>query len=525
MYDPATDSWSQKADMLWDGIWLGDAAISFDGKIYLMGIASSFGQTPLRNVGMYDPVTDTWTPKADIPTRRIGLATALVGGKIYAISGGSRVYEGGKTVVEVYDPGADTWSTDEVAELSIPRAAAAATAVGGKIYVVGGLNPLGQPVATVEVYDFGQPIIRSAPDVYAASGARSTPLNFEVHLDLLSDAPAPGLVLDLSDYGQSAPVDLSHQGDGRYTGQASIEVPTLSGRYNLPLQLIPADSAPEPFFDLHLVVIPSQERLLSADGLTPEWTAPNSILVTFDPQATAQVFAGQTSLSLLPRLSNNTDYLVWGPAEPIEGAGYRLHFAFYPAELVDTEEPPTFNLSIWRQSPYGVLAATIVPLLSGDGEGPGVDLQRHAWQVVEIPLGAGSIQSIRFGGNLKGTTFYLDDIRLVPEELPAPITAVLEDHQDSTPAAFNLDQNYPNPFNSGTVIRFALPQAQEVDLTIFNLAGQQAVKLVKGIRPAGQYNLTWDGRDEAGQALASGLYFYRLQAGEQVKTRKLLMLR
>ena len=85
--------------------------------------------------------------------------------------------------------------------------------------------------------------------------------------------------------------------------------------------------------------------------------------------------------------------------------------------------------------------------------------------------------------------------------------------------------NYPNPFNSGTVVRFALPSRQEIDLSIYNLVGQQVVQLVKGVRAPGQYNLTWDGRDNRGQALASGLYFYRLQAGRQVKTRKLLMLR
>ena len=92
------------------------------------------------------------------------------------------------------------------------------------------------------------------------------------------------------------------------------------------------------------------------------------------------------------------------------------------------------------------------------------------------------------------------------------------------PQRFELDQNYPNPFNSGTVIRFAVPTSGEVELAVYNLAGQKVVHLVQGLREAGQYVLRWDGRNGAGHELASGVYFYRLRAGDQVDTRKLLLL-
>jgi len=64
-----------------------------------------------------------------------------------------------------------------------------------------------------------------------------------------------------------------------------------------------------------------------------------------------------------------------------------------------------------------------------------------------------------------------------------------------------------------------------VDLVIYNLAGQEVATLVDGPRESGVYTLRWDGRDDAGRELASGIYLYRLQAGEQVETRKLLLLR
>ena len=103
-------------------------------------------------------------------------------------------------------------------------------------------------------------------------------------------------------------------------------------------------------------------------------------------------------------------------------------------------------------------------------------------------------------------------------------SVVLEDHSATAPQEFALDQNYPNPFNSSTLIRFALPQNGPVELALFNLAGQQVATLVEGPRKAGRYAINWDGRNDAGGNLASGVYFYRLQAGAQVQVNKLLLL-
>ena len=115
------------------------------------------------------------------------------------------------------------------------------------------------------------------------------------------------------------------------------------------------------------------------------------------------------------------------------------------------------------------------------------------------------------------------ELSVEPPPNPGP-TAVLEHHQDTAPDDFTLDQNYPNPFNSGTVIRFALPQSQEVELTVYNLAGQKVVTLIDGHRPADTYAVAWDGRDAQGNPLASGLYLYKLKADVQVQTRKLMLL-
>jgi enediyne biosynthesis protein E4 len=108
-----------------------------------------------------------------------------------------------------------------------------------------------------------------------------------------------------------------------------------------------------------------------------------------------------------------------------------------------------------------------------------------------------------------------------------PNTAITEDYSTTLPDNFTLSQNYPNPFNSDTVIRFALPTAADVGLAIFNLAGQKVATPVGGVREAGTYSVRWDGRDDDRRALASGVYLYRLRTGDgqQVETRKLLLLR
>jgi len=105
------------------------------------------------------------------------------------------------------------------------------------------------------------------------------------------------------------------------------------------------------------------------------------------------------------------------------------------------------------------------------------------------------------------------------------MSVVLEQRSELVPESFTLSQNYPNPFNPETTVRFDLPQPQEIELAIYNLAAQRMAMLVQGYREAGSYSVRWDGVTDAGLELASGVYFYRLTAGERVETRKLLLLR
>ena len=95
-----------------------------------------------------------------------------------------------------------------------------------------------------------------------------------------------------------------------------------------------------------------------------------------------------------------------------------------------------------------------------------------------------------------------------------------EEKTREIPQAYGLKQNYPNPFNPSTTIRYALPRAGHVTLKVYNLIGEEIAVLVSAQRAAGEHEVHWN---PAG--LPSGVYFSRLQAGEFVATRKLLLVR
>lgn len=97
--------------------------------------------------------------------------------------------------------------------------------------------------------------------------------------------------------------------------------------------------------------------------------------------------------------------------------------------------------------------------------------------------------------------------------------------QFGLPIEFSLGQNYPNPFNPTTRIDFFLPQAEDVDLVIYNITGQQVRKLLDARETAGAHSVFWDSRNDAGEGVASGVYFYRLRAGEFTSSRRMVLLK
>lgn len=94
----------------------------------------------------------------------------------------------------------------------------------------------------------------------------------------------------------------------------------------------------------------------------------------------------------------------------------------------------------------------------------------------------------------------------------------IEDQSDATPSKFELGQNYPNPFNAQTEIEYALPYESHVRITIYNMLGQETGTLVDDDESAGIHRVVWDAASQP-----SGVYFYRIEAGNNTLTRKMTL--
>jgi hypothetical protein len=98
-------------------------------------------------------------------------------------------------------------------------------------------------------------------------------------------------------------------------------------------------------------------------------------------------------------------------------------------------------------------------------------------------------------------------------------------HIAGIPHTHELLQNYPNPFNPETQIRYDLPASGHVKLSVFNILGQRVRVMVDEVQDAGYKSATWDGRDDAGHEVASGIYFYKIKMENYQKTKKMVLLK
>ena len=105
------------------------------------------------------------------------------------------------------------------------------------------------------------------------------------------------------------------------------------------------------------------------------------------------------------------------------------------------------------------------------------------------------------------------------------LTGIADATENDLPRRYRLEANYPNPFNPATVISYQLSVVSDVKLTIYNLLGEKVATLIDARQDAGRHQVRWDGRDRSGRPVSSGVYIYRLKAGEFQQSRKMILLR
>jgi hypothetical protein len=225
--------------------------------------------------------------------------------------------------------------------------------------------------------------------------------------------------------------------------------------------------------------------------------------------------------------------------------------------------PETGNEKVWRDACTDVDVGTygfVFPTPAADGHGTpaagiilGPDGSGIARLSIEGYLGAGDGGPNRYYENTPGGLYdgFVKqagfDARLDPDQAEAnewtglvygpnwvihipgrivkvPVEVGVEEVENTrTPTSYALSQNYPNPFNPSTTIRFDLPEAGHVVLSIYNVTGQEVARLADEELGAGSYVADWDSRDMNGELVSSGVYLYKLTAGDYSATRRMIL--
>ncbi|MBD3165346.1 T9SS type A sorting domain-containing protein [bacterium] len=127
-------------------------------------------------------------------------------------------------------------------------------------------------------------------------------------------------------------------------------------------------------------------------------------------------------------------------------------------------------------------------------------------------------------GTISGVVTYSFGTWKLEPRFPSDISTLnAPESESSVPNRFFLAQNYPNPFNPTTSISYGLPMTGEVQMVVYNALGQQVKTLVNAVRQAGNHTVTWNGTSDNGIAVASGVYFVRLSAGDNTQVRKMVL--
>jgi hypothetical protein len=147
-----------------------------------------------------------------------------------------------------------------------------------------------------------------------------------------------------------------------------------------------------------------------------------------------------------------------------------------------------------------------------------------------IPAGQNGVFSI--GITLTAPTVFNGTIVITSNDINNPsqvvalyVTTSSNDDANGIPAVTRLEGNYPNPFNPSTTVRYALKDAGKVSISIYNLKGQLVKTLVNENKKAGNHNVVWNGNDDSGKPVSSGVYMYRMQATGVNQTRKMMLMK
>ena len=204
----------------------------------------------------------------------------------------------------------------------------------------------------------------------------------------------------------------------------------------------------------------------------------------------------------------------------LSGDGYGLEI--YQTDTTWTEGSITANIA----PPFsGSPVASVASVASGDTVSFDVSGVVTANGVYSFALVAAA-EGV-FGNEMSFGSKESADIPFLRVEAPlmAKPAVRAQDPEAVLPTVFSLMQNYPNPFNPETVIRFSVSRRSAVEVTVYSILGQPVSKLVRGVYPAGYHSVIWNGRDDNGRDVPSGVYVYVMEVAGKTFIKKMTLIR
>ena len=174
-------------------------------------------------------------------------------------------------------------------------------------------------------------------------------------------------------------------------------------------------------------------------------------------------------------------------------------------------------------APHGVAVSGSYAYLADGNDG---------LRIIDVSIPSSPVEVGFFGtGNyaygiaVRGSYAYVADGENGMNIIQNDLLVVSNDDDPSLPESFELNQNYPNPFNPSTTISYALPEQSNVKLTVFDVRGQEITTLLDADKPEGNYEVQWNGMDQKGNPVSTGVYLCRLESGTISQTIKMVYLR
>jgi len=580
-YNPQTDTWTKKRDMPTPRFALKTFLVN--GKIYAIG-GNHIQGTAMNKVEVYDPVTDTWSLGENMPIGIGWMTGAVVNNKIYIIGGSPDFGNTGNYIVWEYDPTQDPLAQNgwfNPTNLSTPRMGASASVVNGKIYVIGGEDSSRVLLANNEMYD-------PLTNTWTTKAPMPTPREFLITAvvrdtiyaigGMLSDYSTYVLKVEAYDPITNTWKTKNNMPSGRISQNAAvvdgiiyIEGGNFDSRdcwaYNpstdtwTQKQSIPAPGGGNSSLTLYNGLIYAiggstfpwygWSYVFAYNPNTDSWTQKQSMptarfgLQTYLVDGLIYAVGGSlyqpSALNTVEVYYPNEDRWAACPPMPqnllwFAGASTYDHVYVFGGL---TDDWGGFEKKVWACYKTGLPVELTSFTATANGKevtlswSTATELNNQGFEV-QRKFGSNdfvTIGSVRGNGTTTSPNnySYVDKLidpgkyfyRLKQIDYGGTYEYSQKVEVNWSPfTTFKLEQNYPNPFNPTTTIGFGIPELSHVRMSILNILGEEIKVLLKEEKEAGYHSVGFNGSD-----LSSGVYFYRIQTGSFVETRKMILLR